>query len=301
MSVVISEKTIRKIIQKKILKEGLFKDTRSYSGEGSTELFKCDLSNLKNTKAMRTLVKYILVKPEFTEVKDGKSTTFTRSMLFSMRDNPLTSEEEAKYDDLVDRWIQTSGSKTVEALIDSLEFLITHTFGYNAELFCKLVNEILLPGSYQGSTTSTVANQDEDKNKEKIKKAFKLSGNNLVLLKDLSMLLTPDLKSYHMVMFPRTFITISENKDPVADFSLEYRRILQILEESNFTPERFIKRLKRGVYLNIPGKSEIIQPFQDLLRKIENTESNGALIKIFIKEFAEEGLAFLRNTHNLSY
>jgi len=297
MSVVISEKTIRKIIQKKILKEGLFKDTRSYSGEGSTELFKCDLSNLKNTKAMRTLVKYILVKPEFTEVKDGKSTTFTRSMLFSMRDNPLTSEEEAKYDDLVDRWIQTSGSKTVEALIDSLEFLITHTFGYNAELLCKLVNEILLPGS----STSTVANQDEDKNKEKIKKAFKLSGNNLVLLKDLSMLLTPDLKSYHMVMFPRTFITISENKDPVADFSLEYRRILQILEESNFTPERFIERLKRGVYLNIPGKSEIIQPFQDLLRKIENTESNGALIKLFIKESAEEGLVFLRNTHNLSY
>jgi len=296
MSVVISEKTIRKIIQKKILKEGLFKDTRSYS-EGSTELFKCDLSNLKNTKAMRTLVKYILVKPEFTEVKDGKSTTFTRSMLFSMRDNPLTSEEEAKYDDLVDRWIQTSGSKTVEALIDSLEFLITHTFGYNAELLCKLVNEILLPGS----STSTVANQDEDKNKEKIKKAFKLSGNNLVLLKDLSMLLTPDLKSYHMVMFPRTFITISENKDPVADFSLEYRRILQILEESNFTPERFIERLKRGVYLNIPGKSEIIQPFQDLLRKIENTESNGALIKLFIKESAEEGLVFLRNTHNLSY
>lgn len=296
MSVVISEKTIRKIIQKKILKEGLFKDTRSYS-EGSTELFKCDLSNLKNTKAMRTLVKYILVKPEFTEVKDGKSTTFTRSMLFSMRDNPLTSEEEAKYDDLVDRWIQTSGSKTVEALIDSLEFLITHTFGYNAELLCKLVNEILLPGS----STSTVANQDEDKNKEKIKKAFKLSGNNLALLKDLSMLLTPDLKSYHMVMFPRTFITISENKDPVADFSLEYRRILQILEESNFTPERFIERLKRGVYLNIPGKSEIIQPFQDLLRKIENTESNGTLIKLFIKESAEEGLVFLRNTHNLSY
>jgi hypothetical protein len=299
MSVVISEKTIRKIIQKKILKEGLFKDTRSYSGEGSTELFKCDLSNLKNTKAMRTLVKYILVKPKFTEVKDGKSTTFTRSMLFSMRDNPLTSEEEAKYDDLVDEWIQKAGSKTVEALIDSLEFLITHTFGYNAELFCKLVSEILLPGSYQENTTSTAVNQDE--NKEKIKKAFKHSGNNLVLSKDLSMLLTPDLKSYHMVMFPRTFITISENKDPVADFSLEYRRILQILEESNFTPERFIERLKRGVYLNIPGKSEIIQPFQDLLRKIENTESNGALIKLFIKESAEEGLVFLRNTHNLSY
>jgi hypothetical protein len=299
MSVVISEKTIRKIIQKKILKEGLFKDTRSYSGEGSTELFKCDLSNLKNTKAMRTLVKYILVKPKFTEVKDGKSTTFTRSMLFSMRDNPLTSEEEAKYDDLVDEWIQKAGSKTVEALIDSLEFLITHTFGYNAELFCKLVSEILLPGSYQENTTSTAVNQDE--NKEKIKKAFKHSGNNLALSKDLSMLLTPDLKSYHMVMFPRTFITISENKDPVADFSLEYRRILQILEESNFTPERFIERLKRGVYLNIPGKSEIIQPFQDLLRKIENTESNGALIKLFIKESAEEGLVFLRNTHNLSY
>ena len=70
------KKQLEKLFKKKILKEGLFKDTRSYSGEGSTELFKCDLSNLKNTKAMRTLVKYILVKPKFTVVRDGKSTTF---------------------------------------------------------------------------------------------------------------------------------------------------------------------------------------------------------------------------------
>lgn len=300
MSVFITEKTIRKIIQKKILKEGLFKQARSSSGEGSTRLFKCDLSNLKNTKAMKTLVKYILVKPEFKKVKDGKSTTFTRSMLFSMRDNPLTSEEEAKYDELVDRWMQTAGRETVEALIDSLEFLITHTFGYNAELFCKLVSEILLPGSYQENTTSTAVNQDEDKNKEKIKKSFELAGSKLALLKDLTMLLTRNLKSYHMVMFPRTFIAISENKDPSADFSLEYRRIVQLLEEDNFTPERFINRLKRGFYLNISGKGEIIQPFQDLLRQIENTESNGTLIKLFIKEASDEGLVFLQNTHNLS-
>jgi|GEM_PF-4484566 len=300
MSIVITEKTIRKIVQKKILKEGLFKQARSSSGEGSTKLFKCDLSNLKNTKAMKTLVKYILVKPEFKEVKDGKSTTFTRSMLFSMRDNPLTSEEEAKYDKLVDRWMQTAGRETVEALIDSLEFLITHTFGYNAELFCKIVSEILLPGSYQENTTSASVNQDEDKNKEKIKKSFELAGSKLALLKDLTMLLTRNLKSYHMVMFPRTFIAISENKDPSADFSLEYRRIVQLLEEDNFTPERFISRLKRGFYLNISGKGEIIQPFQDLLRQIENTESNGTLIKLFIKEVSDEGLSFLRNRHNLS-
>jgi len=300
MSVVVTEKTIRKIIQKKILKEGLFKQARSNSGEGSTRLFKCDLSNLKNTKAMKTLVKYILVKPEFKEVKDGKSTTFTRSMLFSMRDNPLTSEEEAKYDELVDRWMQTAGRETVEALIDSLEFLITHTFGYNAELFCKLISEILLPGSYQENTTSTAVNQDEDKNKEKIKKSFELAGSKLALLKDLTMLLTRNLKSYHMVMFPRTFIAISENKDPSADFSLEYRRIVQLLKEDNFTPERFINRLKREFYLNISGKREIIQPFQDLLRQIENTESNGTLIKLFIKEASDEGLVFLQNTHNLS-
>jgi len=292
MSIVITEKTIRKIVQKKILKEGLFKQARSSSGEGSTKLFKCDLSNLKNTKAMKTLVKYILVKPEFKEVKDGKSTTFTRSMLFSMRDNPLTSEEEAKYDKLVDRWMQTAGRETVEALIDSLEFLITHTFGYNAELFCKIVSEILLPGSYQENTTSASVNQDEDKNKEKIKKSFELAGSKLALLKDLTMLLTRNLKSYHMVMFPRTFIAISENKDPSADFSLEYRRIVQLLEEDNFTPERFISRLKRGFYLNISGKGEIIQPFQDLLRQIENTESNGTLIKLFIKEVSDEGLSW---------
>ena len=300
MSVVVTEKTIRKIIQKKILKEGLFKQARSNSGEGSTRLFKCDLSNLKNTKAMRTLAKYILVKPEFTEVRDGKSTTFTRSMLFSMRDSPLTSEQEAKYDEKVDEWIAGNGRETVEALIDSLEFLITHTFGYNAELFCKLISEILLPGSYQENTTSTAVNQDEDKNKEKIKKSFELAGSKLALLKDLTMLLTGDLKSYHMVMFPRTFIAISENKSPSTDFSLEHRRIVQLLKEDNFTPERFINRLKTGFYLNIPGKGEIIQPFQDLLRQIENTESNGTLIKLFIKEASDEGLKFLQNEHNLS-
>lgn len=300
MSVFITEKTIRKIIQKKILKEGLFKQARSNSGEGSTELFKCDLSNLKNTKAMRTLAKYILVKPEFTEVRDGKSTTFTRSMLFSMRDSPLTPDQEAKYDEKVDEWIARNGRKTIEALIDSLEFLITHTFGYNAELFCKLISEILLPGSYQENTASTAAKQDKDNNKEKIKKSFELAGSKLALLKNLTMLLTRDLKSYHMVMFPKTFIAISENKDPSSDFSLEYRRIGQLLKEDNFTPEKFISRLKRGVYLNISGKSEIIQPFQDLLRQIENTKSNGTLIKIFIKEVSDEGLAFLQNTYRLS-
>lgn len=308
MSTIITEKIIRKFIKNQILyKEGLYSDVIATRDEGRVEYNSCDLSNLKNTAASKTFVKYILLKPEFKKIVNGKEKTFTKSMLLTLINNKLTSEQNKEYDNIVDDFI-AQNPETIDKWINLLEFSITQIFGPQSALYCKIINNMFLPStSIKISSAKSPSKEKEVKEeilleiKEKINEKFTESGDQFVNDYSLSSLLVGknSIESKHLILFPETFIAINNNDIPQAqiDFKKE-RKILNQMLRSKITPENFYFFMKQNIFYNLNNSNILSSPFEDLKNEIDNTEQNGKIIKDFIKALLQDLLPMFNRVYN---
>ena len=303
MSVVLSEEGLRKFIQKSLIKEqGLFSSARSDSGEGSVRYDKCDLSQLKNTVAGRKFVKYFLLKPEFTSILNGEKKRFTKNMLSIMISGGLSDTEDADYERRVSNYIQQNPD-IIDNWISLLEITLTELGGPMMKMYCRLISTLFLPEKMQTPESEIDSDEaDTSKIEKKISDAFEAAGNKYVTREALMMIASqPGIDAKHTILFPQTFKMIGASDVPGAQrkYPNELRAISFMIGQE-MTPDSFYKEMSSVVFRGYSYKTDVLRPFDNLRSQIENTKTNGELIKRHLGKLVNEIGPVLNTTYNIS-
>ena len=294
---VISEKAIRLIIQKKLLKENFFRQSTSSAGEGEVRYRRCDLSGLKNTSLPRTFAKYFLFKPEYQELKDGEVRTFTRSNLLNLLQGGMSDEDSKKYDQLIDAAI-AKDPRIIDRWLDLLSFGITRVFGPFSKMYCRLLSIAFLGGK---NVTREVESLSQDPASFKLALESSLgevgkSFSNEKRLIQLESEFTPS----EFVLFPKTFMKIRDGEisDAQDEFSVEILKANDLVA-NELTPKQIYRRFV-DIFSGISNKRQILRSFDRYTSSIADTQINGTIIRNQLRTKVVETVSKLQRLHGIT-
>lgn len=299
---VITENTIRRIVRskarKRILKEagsGLYRQSIRNYNRSSPEYLECDLSGLKNTEAARKFIKYILLKPEFKQIKDGEEKTFSKNMLRVFIEGGLDDKKSSAYDKHVEDYINRNKTQ-IDTLVDMLEYSITSIFGPMSSLYCKIFSTIFL-----SNTDTNPKNKSQDTNSDldtKIKDAFKNAGkmfNNEYGIFSV----VKDFEYESIVIMPNTFISIKNNDmAAAASFKQQEKFVIEdLIQQRKLSLKDFNNTIDRNLFYGISKKKEILKYFKNL--DLVDSEEVQISIQKYLYELLSETLDDIQKKYSI--
>jgi len=287
---IVSDKGVRKIVQKKI-NEGGFTD-RGTGRLGRESDAKCDLSNLDDTAFAAWFAKHFLFNPE------GVTRKTLMGSIKNLGRMGRTPEEDDQYTQAVSSAISRDPN-VIKKYREALELGIILVLGRTqGAVLCAFLNKLFEKSGPQKEAGRANKKPSSAEVQSKISIEYNKAARQFMLENpSVRSLLRAGVDSKTAFLFPKASIALAAgNVDKAREkFEEESIKMRDIIETPNQTKEKIKSRIN-DYYYGMSGKRIILRDLYTFMNELEDNYKNGDTVRMFLSsQFDESQRIFSSN------